>query len=123
MKEEPPTSAKCRDKFLVQSCLITPERETTSLSDIWGVVEKEDKNAVHEQKIRCAFLPATSAAVPEEDDGNVSNGGDDVSDFFLSRQLRLTDVFDSLSSLQKYSTVCSMIISSAQILMLAPLYR
>lgn len=80
MKEEPPTSAKCRDKFLVQSCLITPERETTSLSDIWGVVEKEDKNAVHEQKIRCAFLPATSAAVPEEgEEGNTSNGGDDVS--------------------------------------------
>lgn len=80
MKEEPPSSAKCRDKFLVQSTIITPERETTSLSEIWGLVEKEDKDAIHEQKIRCAFLPATTASVPEGDeDGNTSNGGDDVS--------------------------------------------
>lgn len=75
MKEEPPSSAKCRDKFLVQSTIITPERETTSLSDIWGVVEKEDKGAIHEQKIRCAFLPATTAPLQEEEE----NGSDDVS--------------------------------------------
>jgi hypothetical protein len=82
MKEEPPTSAKCRDKFLVQSTIITPEREATSLSDIWGLVEKEDKSAIHEQKIRCAFLPATTASVPEEGEdtmgSSVTNGGDDV---------------------------------------------
>lgn len=73
MKEEPPSSAKCRDKFLVQSTIITPERETTSLGDIWGVIEKEDKSAIHEQKIRCAFLPATTAPVPEEgEEGNSS---------------------------------------------------
>ncbi|PWN93182.1 VAMP-associated protein [Acaromyces ingoldii] len=81
MKEEPPTAAKCRDKFLVQSTIITPERETTSLQDIWGLVEKEDKSAIHEQKIRCAFLPATTAPVPEEgEDGmgsSMSNGGGD----------------------------------------------
>lgn len=79
MKEEPPSSAKCRDKFLVQSTIITPERETTSLNDIWGVVEKEDKGAIHEQKIRCAFLPATTATVPEEgEDGasSTSNGNE-----------------------------------------------
>lgn len=83
MKEEPPTSAKCRDKFLVQSCLITPERETTSLQDIWGVVEKTDKSSIHEQKIRCAFLPAATAPVMEEgEDQNgsyMTNGGDEVS--------------------------------------------
>lgn len=78
MKEEPPSSAKCRDKFLVQSTIITPERETTSLSDIWGQVEKEDKSAIHEQKIRCAFLPATTASVPEEGEEGMANG-DDVS--------------------------------------------
>lgn len=80
MKEEPPTSAKCRDKFLVQSTIITPERETTSLNDIWGLVEKEDKSAIYEQKIRCAFLPATSASVPEEgEDANSSFSANDVS--------------------------------------------
>lgn len=81
MKEEPPSSAKCRDKFLVQSTIITPERETTSLSDIWGLVEKEDKSAIHEQKIRCAFLPATTATVPEEGEegGSSMSNGNEVS--------------------------------------------
>lgn len=27
MKEEPPLNAKCKDKFLIQSTLLTPEKE------------------------------------------------------------------------------------------------
>ncbi|KAN0063248.1 phosphatidylinositol-binding protein scs2 [Thecaphora frezii] len=69
MKEEPPLSAKCRDKFLVQSTIITPELETASLPEIWPLIEKENKSAIHEQKIRCAFLPATTVPVAEEDEG------------------------------------------------------
>ncbi|PWZ00663.1 VAMP-associated protein [Testicularia cyperi] len=72
MKEEPPSSAKCRDKFLVQSTIITPDFETASLQEIWPVIEKENKAAIHEQKIRCAYLPATTATVTEEDEGNTS---------------------------------------------------
>lgn len=34
MKEEPPLSVKCKDKFLIQSTLITPEKETKDLQDI-----------------------------------------------------------------------------------------
>ena len=34
MKEEPPLAAKCKDKFLIQSTTITPEKETLSLGDI-----------------------------------------------------------------------------------------
>lgn len=34
MKEEPPLAAKCKDKFLIQSTTITPEKETLSLADI-----------------------------------------------------------------------------------------
>lgn len=34
MKEEPPLGAKCKDKFLIQSTLITPEKETLPLQDI-----------------------------------------------------------------------------------------
>jgi len=34
MKEEPPLSAKCKDKFLIQSTTITPEKETLTLNDI-----------------------------------------------------------------------------------------
>ncbi|KAE8234546.1 hypothetical protein CF326_g409 [Tilletia indica] len=85
MKEEPSSTQKCRDKFLVQSTMITPEREQYQLSELWGVVEKEDKTAIFEQKIRCAFLPAPTAPVPEENengDQNVShmteNGGDET---------------------------------------------
>ncbi|GAC76562.1 VAMP-associated protein [Moesziomyces antarcticus T-34] len=72
MKEEPPSSAKCRDKFLVQSTIITPDFETASLQEIWPVIEKENKSAIHEQKIRCAYLPATTAPLQEEDEGNTS---------------------------------------------------
>ena len=34
MKEEPPLAAKCKDKFLIQSTVITPEKETLSLQEI-----------------------------------------------------------------------------------------
>lgn len=34
MKEEPPLSAKCKDKFLIQSTLITSDKETKDLQDI-----------------------------------------------------------------------------------------
>ncbi|CAO1633033.1 unnamed protein product [Sympodiomycopsis kandeliae] len=77
MKDEPPMSAKCRDKFLVQSTIITPDRENVSLTDLWGVVEKEDKNAIHEQKIRVAFLPAATAPVPEEEETSGFTNGDE----------------------------------------------
>ncbi|PWN28629.1 VAMP-associated protein [Jaminaea rosea] len=79
MKEEPPMSAKCRDKFLVQSTIITPDRENTQIADLWGLVEQEDKSAIHEQKIRCAFLPPATAPVPEEQEetGDATNGGAD----------------------------------------------
>lgn len=65
MKEDPPASFRCRDKFLVQSVPITAERESLALADLWSVVEKEDKANVHESKIRCIYLPPVD-----------SNGGD-----------------------------------------------
>lgn len=34
MKEEPPLNAKCKDKFLIQSTNITPDKEQLSLADI-----------------------------------------------------------------------------------------
>ncbi|KAJ9478309.1 Vesicle-associated membrane protein-associated protein SCS2 [Pseudozyma hubeiensis] len=77
MKEEPPSSAKCRDKFLVQSTIITPDFETASLQEIWPTIEKENKSAIHEQKIRCAYLPATTAPLAEEDEGNASQSNGD----------------------------------------------
>lgn len=34
MKEEPPLAAKCKDKFLIQSTFITPNKETMNLKEI-----------------------------------------------------------------------------------------
>lgn len=34
LKEEPPLNAKCKDKFLIQSTIITPEKESLGLADI-----------------------------------------------------------------------------------------
>ena len=34
MKEEPPPNAKCKDKFLIQSTIITPEKEAMPLSEL-----------------------------------------------------------------------------------------
>lgn len=34
MKQEPPADARCRDKFLVQSCTITGDKEFTNVAQI-----------------------------------------------------------------------------------------
>jgi hypothetical protein len=62
MKQEPPADAKCRDKFLVQSVMITADKEFTNVTQIWDGVEK---SAVQEKKIRVAWLaPNEGLATP-----------------------------------------------------------
>jgi len=34
MKQEPPLDAKCRDKFLVQSVAVTPDKEFANISAV-----------------------------------------------------------------------------------------
>ncbi|GAA5988106.1 hypothetical protein JCM11641_000905 [Rhodosporidiobolus odoratus] len=93
MREDPPASAKCRDKFLVQSTVITPDREDLALPELWQAVERDSKNLaegqpnpIFEQKIRCTYLPAENAegsmgGIPEETHArlastNTSHAGD-----------------------------------------------
>lgn len=38
MKEDPPLDARCRDKFLVQSVSITPNRESSNIAAIVSTV-------------------------------------------------------------------------------------
>jgi len=64
MKEEPPLAMKCRDKFLIQSTTITPEKETLSLSDIWNAPD----DRLHSQKIRVIYLPPEGTNIPEEEE-------------------------------------------------------
>jgi hypothetical protein len=42
MKQEPPLDAKCRDKFLVQSVIITADKEFTNVSQIVRSHKLED---------------------------------------------------------------------------------
>lgn len=60
MKEDPPLDAKCRDKFLVQSVLITSE-DVSNIPTIWQAIEKNAKSSIQERKIRVNFLPAEGA--------------------------------------------------------------
>jgi len=64
MKEDPEPGAKCRDKFLVQSIIITPERESTAFPELWSLIEKESKGSIAEHKIRCVYLPANAEDAP-----------------------------------------------------------
>ncbi|EGN98243.1 hypothetical protein SERLA73DRAFT_183174 [Serpula lacrymans var. lacrymans S7.3] len=68
MKEEPPLSLKCKDKFLIQSTLITPEKETKGLQDIWNVTDATEEWKVYQQKLRVVFLPPEGQTVEEEDE-------------------------------------------------------
>lgn len=61
MKEEPPVDFKCRDKFLVQSTIIAPEHESSSISVLWSAIESKSRDAIHEKKIRCLFLTSDSS--------------------------------------------------------------
>ncbi|GAA6008213.1 hypothetical protein JCM10207_000041 [Rhodosporidiobolus poonsookiae] len=90
MKEDPPAGAKCRDKFLVQSVVISPELEGLGLPELWQTVERADKSRaegtasqIHEQKIRCTYLPAAdsdaTSAIPEETASRLGSTGPDSS--------------------------------------------
>jgi len=57
-KEEPADGFKCKDKFLVQSIVISPEKVDLPISQLWGSLEAESKSNIRERKLRCVFLPA-----------------------------------------------------------------
>lgn len=74
MKQEPPSDARCRDKFLVQSVAITGDKEFTNVAQIVRIKLEQrrtkmsadkyviqwdgvDKSQVQEKKIRVLWLP------------------------------------------------------------------
>ncbi|KAJ7459919.1 PapD-like protein [Mycena latifolia] len=73
---EPPLNAICKDKFLVQSSLITPGKEAMSLQDIWigaeDVLGEEGK--VYQQKLRVIYLPAKGQTLVEEEEEEEEGG-------------------------------------------------
>ncbi|KAK0487546.1 PapD-like protein [Armillaria novae-zelandiae] len=69
MKEDPPLNAKCKDKFLIQSTLITPEKESKALHDIWSVPEgSSDEAKVFQQKLKVAYLRREGETLEEVDE-------------------------------------------------------
>jgi vesicle-associated membrane protein-associated protein A len=88
MKEEPPLNAKCKDKFLIQSMLIPPEKAALPPHDLvrlsppvkpfiipffiltsqWNVSEGEEQGKVHSQKVKVNYLPPDGQPPLEEED-------------------------------------------------------
>ncbi|KAJ7259508.1 PapD-like protein [Mycena haematopus] len=73
LKDEPPLNAKCKDKFLIQSTLITPGKEAMSLQDIWASPDSGEEGKVHQQKLRVVYLPAEGQTLMEEDEEAPAN--------------------------------------------------
>ncbi|KAJ8080506.1 phosphatidylinositol-binding protein scs2 [Marasmius tenuissimus] len=73
MKEEPPLNAKCKDKFLIQSTIITPEKDQKPLAEMWSGAEATGgPDAVHQQKLKVVYLPPEGQTLEEEDE-NAAN--------------------------------------------------
>ncbi|KAF9498976.1 VAMP-associated protein [Pleurotus eryngii] len=67
MKDEPPLSVKCKDKFLIQSTAITPEKASLPLQEIWNG-EGGEEAKVHQQKLRVVYLPPEGQIEEEEEE-------------------------------------------------------
>jgi len=81
MKSDPPADYKCRDKFLVQSISITADREATNVQEIWSYVEKTEKSAIRERKIRVVYLPPGEGAGSTHDAASLSDKGNRETSF------------------------------------------
>ncbi|KAL0580623.1 phosphatidylinositol-binding protein scs2 [Marasmius crinis-equi] len=81
LKDEPPLNAKCKDKFLIQSTLITPEKEQKPLAEIWSGPDATGADAVHQQKLKVVYMPPEGQTLVEEDENaanqsSILGGGD-----------------------------------------------
>ncbi|PBP19352.1 MSP domain-containing protein [Diplocarpon rosae] len=65
MRQDPPLDVKCRDKFLVQTVAVTPDKQFSNIASIWQHVDDAERSSVQEKKIRVTYLAAgnTPAAI------------------------------------------------------------
>jgi hypothetical protein len=75
MKEDLPLDAKCKDKFLVQSVLVTPDQEFSNVGAMWSHMEKTAKQSIQERKIRVFFLPPAGGVVSTPQGTKASTNG------------------------------------------------
>jgi vesicle-associated membrane protein-associated protein A len=69
MKEDPPLSTKCKDKFLVQSTAITPDKDHLPPPEVWTAGPGEAPPEIHQQKIKVAWL-ASEGHLPTTEEGD-----------------------------------------------------
>jgi len=67
MKEEPPLSVKCKDKFLIQSTIISPDKDAANLAELWS----GENSQLLQHKIRVVYLPPDGQTVPEEEESHL----------------------------------------------------
>lgn len=74
MKEEPPLNAKCKDKFLVQSTLITPDKAHLSQTDLWALPAGDGEHdlKVHQHRLKVVYLPPEGVLEEEPEETTVS---------------------------------------------------
>ncbi|KAJ1303117.1 hypothetical protein OPQ81_011318 [Rhizoctonia solani] len=72
MREDPPLSTKCKDKFLVQSMIIPQDRLHLTPHEMWQFGDDEKQPQVHQQKIKVVYLPAEGQVLEEEEIGHAS---------------------------------------------------
>ncbi|KAJ6559119.1 PapD-like protein [Mycena vulgaris] len=73
LKDEPPLNAKCKDKFLVQTALITPGKESVPVQDLLASTDTSEEGKVHQQKLRVVYLPAEGQTLVEEEEEGQTN--------------------------------------------------
>ncbi|KAG9083281.1 phosphatidylinositol-binding protein scs2 [Ceratobasidium sp. 370] len=66
MREDPPLSHKCKDKFLIQSMILTPEIQSKPTHDIWKFDEEEEAPSIHRQKIKVVYLPPAGRTTEQD---------------------------------------------------------
>ncbi|KAG8740302.1 phosphatidylinositol-binding protein scs2 [Ceratobasidium sp. 414] len=74
MREDPPLSHKCKDKFLVESMIIPPNRLPKSIYDMVhypftmrNLREDQKRPEIHQQKIKVVYLLPEEEVLEEED--------------------------------------------------------
>lgn len=73
LKDEPPLNAKCKDKFLIQSTLVTPEKAQKPLAEMWSASDSgNEADAVHQQKLKVVYLPPEGQTLVEEEENPAS---------------------------------------------------
>ncbi|KAG8704891.1 phosphatidylinositol-binding protein scs2 [Ceratobasidium sp. 394] len=66
MHEDPPLSFKCKDRFLVQSMILTADRRSKPVQDLWVFDDGEDIAQIHQQKLKVVYLPPVSQPLEED---------------------------------------------------------